>query len=140
MFVAVKWAWGSRVDVSFEWADGTHTVNRHTNNARESIASHIYTVPGRYFPSVHIMNYLLDCSSQTLTSNYEDLFWNIAVLYNVSGLRVMPSLIAWNRTEPFLLTVFLDQGTWLNMTVNWNDSTEDFFYVNNITAPATNVC
>ena len=61
------------------------------------------------------------------------------VLFDIQGLKVTPIIISWNRTAPFTLTLILDQGTWVNISVDWNDTSEDFRYVNNITEPGTNV-
>ena len=137
--ITAKWLWGSRMNVIFNWGDGKETMNVHSDNTRNSIATHNYSVPGRYYGNVTIFNYLLDCSNQTLKYNAENIEFMYNVLYNISGLEIRPNLFAWNRTVPLKFTIFLDQGTWINVTIDWNDTTSNFFYVNNLTGIATNV-
>ncbi len=65
--IAATWAWGSRVLVTFSWGDGTtDTQNLHANDARVSLASHNYSQPGTYYPTVNIKNYIRDCSVRSL--------------------------------------------------------------------------
>ena len=127
------------MNVIFNWGDGTETLNVISDNSRNSNASHNYSVAGRYFGFVTIYNYLLDCSNKTLRHNDENFEFMYNVLYNISGLEIFPNLLAWNRTLPLEFRIFLDQGTWINVSIDWNDTTSNFFYVNNITEIETNV-
>ena len=137
--ITAKWIWGSRVNVIFNWGDGTESLNVHSDNSRISTASRNYSVPGKYFGFVTIYNYLLDCSNQTLKKNVRNVEFMYNVLYNISGFKISPNLLPGNRTIPLTFTIFLDQGTWINVSIDWNDTTSNFFYINNITEIATNV-
>ncbi len=123
----------------FNWGDGKETLNVHSDNSRISISSHNYSIPGTYFGSVAIFNYLIDCSNTTLRHNAENFEFMYNVLYNISGLEIVPNLLSWNRSVPLEFTIYLDEGTWINVSIDWNDTTSGSFYVNNITNIDTNV-
>ena len=125
--------------VLFNWGDGTNNENIHTDNARHSEYTHVYPQTGTYYPTVNIANYKLDCSNQTLPLTADENILPVHVLISIQGFRISPTYIAWQRTVTFELTVYIVNGTWINLTIDWNDTTSEFVYLDAI-GPNFNVC
>ena len=134
-----NWTWGSRIKVRFNWGDGSSDENNHADNARYSEYSHRYTQSGTFYPSVSIWNYLIDCSNQTLQLTSNNNLLPVHILIAISEFTISPNFIAWARKVPFNLVVFLGNGTWINLTIDWNDTTVNFFYID-IVPKNFNVC
>ena len=123
------WSWGSRVKLIFNWGDGTSDEAIHTNNDRESEFTHVYDSIGTYYPTVSIWNYLLDCSNQTLQLASGGKFLPVHILIPILEFRISPVLQAWERTIPFDLVVSFQNGTWLNIIIDWNDTSSSILYI-----------
>ena len=127
-----SWTWGSRVNVAYNWGDGTSDVQMHPGNARHSEYTHRYAQPGTYFPTVSISNYLIDCSNQTLQLFVNDILVPIQVLGPILGLQVSPKFTGWQRGVPFELSISIENGTMLNLTIDWNDTTSDLLLIDDV--------
>ena len=123
------------MNVKFDWGDGMNDVQMYTDNSRKSEYSHLYANPGNYFPTASIWNYMIDCSNQTLQLISDSILLPIEIfipLSPISDLIISPNFTGWRRNAPFNLSVFIGNATLVNLTVNWNDSTSDFLYVERI--------
>ena len=123
------WSWGSRVKLIFNWGDGTSNEAIHTNNDRESEFTHVYVSIGTYYPTVSIWNYLIDCSNQTLQLASGRKILPVHILIPILEFHISPVLQAWERSIQFDLVVSFANGTWINLTVDWNDSSTFFAYI-----------
>ena len=127
-----NWTWGSRMKVKFDWGDGMNDVEIYSDNSRESEFSHLYAKPGTYFPSVSIWNYLIDCSNQSLQLHSDNMLVPIEIFNppsTLSDFTLTPNFTGWRRNVPFNLSVFIGNATFINLTINWNDSASDSLYV-----------
>ena len=129
MTLRATWSWGSRVKVLFDWGDGNRDENIHTNNPRLSEYLHVYQSIGKFYPSVRIWNYLIDCSNQTRELQSENSSTPVRILIPITGFTISPIRKAWQRTIPLDLLVSLGNGTWINLTIDWNDTTSEFVYI-----------
>ena len=115
--------------VECDWGDeSNNTVMEYTNAARQSVASHLYSGQGTFKPSVTIYNYIIDCSRQTLSKNPSNEEWSITIIRAVRGLRLSQNNLLGIRSQDIQIDILLDAGTWVNITVDWNDTTTDSGY------------
>ena len=126
------WSWGSRVKLIFNWGDGSNDEAIHTNNDRESEFTHVYENIGTYYPTVSIWNYLIDCSNQTLQLASGGAILPVNILIPIMDFQISPVLQAWQRTVPLDLVVFFENGTWINLTIDWNDTSSSFIYIDSV--------
>ena len=136
MSLRASWSWGSRVKLQFKWGDGSSDLQMYPDNARESECSHVYARPGIYYPSVSIWNYLIDCSNQTLQLRSNNTLLPVEIfipLLPIEDFKVTPTLAAWCSMVPFNLSVFIGYATLVNLTIDWDDNTSDFLYMERLT-------
>ena len=139
MTLQARWSWGSRVVLRYNWGDGTINEKIHPDNSRRSEYLHVYQQTGTYYPTMSIANYKLDCSNQTVPLTAYGNLLPVHVLKSIQGFRISPAYFAWQRAVTFELTVSFLNGTWINLTIDWNDTTDDFLYIDSI-GPNFNVC
>ena len=57
----------------------------------------------------------------------------------IEEFKIDPEKAAWMRTIPFDLVVSIGNGSFINLTVDWNDTSYDTYSTENETPPF-NVC
>ena len=123
------WSWGSRVKLIFDWGDGTSDKVTHTDNVRISEFTHVYQTFGTFYPNVRIWNYLIDCRNQTLYLTAGGDILPVNILIPILDFQISPVFTAWQRTIPFDLSITLENGTWINISIDWNDTTYSSIYM-----------
>ena len=87
----------------------------------------------------YVGSYLLDLTYDTTITNALNVQVTIPVEINITGLAVAPAIIPLEINTAFTLTVFLDSGTNVNVSVDWNDTFASYMTVNNASLPKSNV-
>ncbi len=136
----VEWTWGSRVKVLFKWGDELLDENIHPDRSRQSEFSHIYAEPKTYYSEVIIRNYIRDCSEQSLKILEDNSTLLVNVLIPINGFEVSPTLTSVERLTDLRMDVSFWTGTWINLTIDWNDTTIETIYIELIKPGFSNVC